>query len=119
MCRSECTLKPAGLSGPLQAQGNRECPDAKLSHIVFNLLHARFVGESRIGIGLGMEWLSRIERTSVAAWYRGRGTEIAMNVEEFFGERVIRFHLRVSNGPGWGDSSLVVNDSKILGPHAE
>ncbi len=66
-----------------------------------------------------MKWLSRIKRASVAALHSGRSSQVAVNVEQFFGERVIRFHLTVSNGPGWGDSALVVNNSKILRPHAE
>jgi hypothetical protein len=56
----------------LEAERNGKGVDAELADVVFDALHARLVGEGRIGIGLGMEGLGGIEGGAETAGARRR-----------------------------------------------
>jgi hypothetical protein len=78
---------------------------------------ARWPGQDRDI--LGVEGFGGIERGAESARYRGCGTEIAVDMEEFFRAGVVGFHIGVRDGPCGRDAALVMDDAEVLGAHPE
>jgi hypothetical protein len=109
-----------GIGGvALEAEGNGEGADAEVADGGFDIGHAGFVGEGRVGVGLGVEGLGGVVAAGVAAGNRGCGAEIAVDVEELFGVGVEGLHVGVGDGPGGRDAALMLDDAEVFGAHAE
>jgi len=49
----------------------------------------------------------------------GGGAEVAVDVEELFGARVVGLHVGVGDGPGGGDAALMLDHAEVFRTHAE
>ena len=103
----------------LEAERDGEGMDAELADVGFDLGHAGFAGEGGVGVGLGVEGLGGIVGTAEASGNWGRGAEVAVDVEEFFGAGVVRLHVGIGDGPGGRDAALVLDLAEVFGAHAE
>ena len=93
--------------------------DAQFANVILDRLHARFVGEGRIGVFTGMKGFGGIEGGAISAGDRGCGAQVAVDVEEFFGAGVVRFHIGVGDGPSRRDAAFMMDDAEIFGAHAK
>ena len=103
----------------LEAEGDGEGVDAELADVGFDGGHAGFAGEGGVGIGLGVEGLGGIVGAGEASGDCGRGAEIAVDVEEFFGAGVEGLHVGVGDGPGGREAALVLDLAEVFSAHAE
>jgi hypothetical protein len=75
-------------------------------------LHARFAGEWREWVRLGVKGFSGVGTGEVVV-------EVAVGGKEFFGAAVVRFEVSVGEGPGGGDAPFMVEDAEVLNAEAE
>ena len=102
-----------------EAERDGERVDAELADVGFDRGHAGFVGERRVGVGLGVEGLGGIVGACKASGDCGGGAEVAVDVEEFFGAGVVGFHVGVSDGPGGRDAALVLDLAEVFCAHTK
>jgi hypothetical protein len=95
-----------------EAERNGEGMVAEFFYIIVNRLHARFAGERREGIRLGVEGFGGVGAGQVVI-------EIAVGGEEFFGTAVVGLEIGVGERPCRGDAVFVMEDAEVLGAEAE
>ena len=66
-----------------------------------------------------MEGFGGVEGAGEASGNFGCGAEVAVDVEEFFGARVVGLHVGVGDGPGGGEAALMMDFAEIFCAHAE